>query len=102
MSIYSFAFVLLCCAALCCVLCRPRAAEFGEKMVDVETAQRGGGPRWENGNTILDDEENMDAEDLESNSAKLFERSRIKALAGWFDLFLMLTRLLLLKSCITK
>jgi hypothetical protein len=51
-------------------------------MVDVDTTQRGGGPRWENGNNIMDEEENMDAEDLESNSAKLFERSRIKALAG--------------------
>lgn len=49
-------------------------------MVDVETAQRGGGPRWENGNNIMDGEE-LETEDLESNSAKLFERSRIKALA---------------------
>jgi len=51
-------------------------------MVDVDVAQRGVGPRWENGNNIMDEEDNMDAEDLESNSAKLFERSRIKALAG--------------------
>jgi hypothetical protein len=51
-------------------------------MVDVETAQRGGGPRWENGNVIMDEEDNVESEDLESNSAKLFERSRIKALAG--------------------
>jgi hypothetical protein len=51
-------------------------------MVDVETSQRGGGPRWENGNVIMDEEDNVESEDLESNSAKLFERSRIKALAG--------------------
>ena len=53
-------------------------------MVDVDTAQRSGGPRWENGNNIMDEEENMETEDLESNSAKLFERSRIKALAGLY------------------
>jgi len=53
-------------------------------MTEVETAQRGGTPRWENGtnvNNIMDEQDEME-DDLESNSAKLFERSRIKALAG--------------------
>lgn len=51
----------------------------------METVQRGGTPRWENGNnvnSIMDEQDEME-DDLESNSAKLFERSRIKALAGW-------------------
>ena len=50
--------------------------------------QRGGTPRWENGsnvNNIMDDQDELE-DDLESNSAKLFERSRIKALAGWHRL----------------
>jgi len=55
-------------------------------MTEVETApQRGGTPHWENGtniNNIMDEQDDME-DDLESNSAKLFERSRIKALAGW-------------------
>jgi len=53
-------------------------------MTEVETGQRGGTPHWENGtniNNIMDEQEDME-DDLESNSAKLFERSRIKALAG--------------------
>jgi len=53
-------------------------------MYQVETAQRGGTPRWENGtnvNNIMDEQDEME-DDLENNSAKLFERSRIKALAG--------------------
>ena len=51
----------------------------------MEPPQRGGTPRWENGtnvNSIIDEQDDME-DDLESNSAKLFERSRIKALAGW-------------------
>jgi len=54
-------------------------------MTEVEPPQRGGTPRWENGtnvNSIIDEQDDME-DDLESNSAKLFERSRIKALAGW-------------------
>lgn len=49
----------------------------------MEPPQRGGTPRWENGtnvNSIIDEQDDME-DDLESNSAKLFERSRIKALA---------------------
>lgn len=54
------------------------------EMTEVEPAQRGGTPHWENGtnvNNIMDEQDEME-DDLESNSAKLFERSRIKALAG--------------------
>jgi len=43
-----------------------------------------GGVRWEmsgNGNNIMEMETD-ELEDIENNSAKLFERSRIKALAG--------------------
>jgi len=49
----------------------------------VETV-RGSTPHWENGtniNNIMDEQDDLE-DDLESNSAKLFERSRIKALAG--------------------
>ena len=59
-------------------------------MTEVDASQRGGTPRWENGtnvNNIMDEQDDME-DDLESNSAKLFERSRIKALAGlaWLSL----------------
>ena len=39
---------------------------------------------WENGSSNVNNIADMDEdlEDLENNSAKLFERSRIKALAG--------------------
>ena len=50
----------------------------------METGPRGGTPYWENGtniNNIMDEQDEME-DDLESNSARLFERSRIKALAG--------------------
>ena len=63
-------------------------------MTEVETSQRGGTPRWENGtnvNNIMDEQDEME-DDLESNSAKLFERSRIKALAGWQ--FILMKRIL--------
>lgn len=53
-------------------------------MTDVEVARNG--MRWDTSHGVtnimeLDD----DLEDLENNSAKLFERSRIKALAGRLD-----------------
>jgi len=53
------------------------------EMTEVETV-RGGTPHLENGtniNNIMDEQDDFE-DDLESNSAKLFERSRIKALAG--------------------
>lgn len=50
-------------------------------MTDVEHAQTGERLNWEQGNNIVDSAELLE-EDDESNSAKLFERSRIRALAG--------------------
>lgn len=50
-------------------------------MTDVEHAQTGQRLNWDQGNNIMDSEEEL-LDDDETNSAKLFERSRIRALAG--------------------
>jgi len=50
-------------------------------MTDVEHAQTGERLNWDQGNNIIDSEDEL-LEDDETNSAKLFERSRIRALAG--------------------
>ena len=51
-------------------------------MTEVESAQTG--LLWDHANNVNNIMDNGDEEieDLENNSAKLFERSRIKALAG--------------------
>ena len=49
-------------------------------MTDVEHAQTGERLNWDQGNNIIDSEEEL-LDDDETNSAKLFERSRIRALA---------------------
>ena len=54
------------------------------KMTAVQQPPVGeGGLHWDAGNIVDSDLE--DFEDDESNSAKLFERSRIRALAGTFE-----------------
>ena len=49
-------------------------------MTEFDSGQNGAdNMRWDQSNNVNED---MEDEDLENNSAKLFERSRIRALAG--------------------
>lgn len=55
-------------------------------MTDVEHGQTGERLNWEQSHNIIDSEGEL-LDDDESDSAKLFERSRIRALAGQCPLF---------------